>query len=214
MLTWSELECFFVHHNHLRLLFELLGIISMKSWKDVNFEDCPCRLSDRSCDKPLREFVVECKINSSLRHETGEYIVGRWCGVCHFIGAGGTTAAISSVESTLKNKDGTPNIKDGIDVTNEDVNNIKDGIDEVKEGQMNTVEEIKNLATGVNWVGSFVVAHCECIQRVPKSRGDVSLLSVFFLVVMSPSSVAKKDLTNPKNWHNVSVQPVKPRLVI
>ena len=80
------------------------------------------------------------------------------------------------MESTLKNKDGTPNIKDGIDVTNEDVNNIKDGIDEVKEGQMNTVEEIKNLATGVNWVGSFVVAHCECIQRVPKSRGDVSEL--------------------------------------
>ena len=86
-------------------------------------------------------------------------------------------------------KEGVKNIEDGVDEVKEGVKNIKDGIDEVKEGQMKTIEGIKNLATGVNWaLGALSSLTANEFKECPK------------LVVMSPSSVAKKDLKNPKNW--------------
>ena len=115
-VSMVQLECFFVHQNHLCLVFELLGLNLYEVLKGRQFRGLPLsivRSLMRQAIEGVRglsaKSIVHCDLkpeNILLEGDAGSVI-----------SAGDVTAAISSVENSLKNKVGTPNTEDSCGTT-------------------------------------------------------------------------------------------------
>jgi dual specificity protein kinase YAK1 len=115
-----QLECYFVHQNHLCLVFELLGLNLYEVLKGRQFRGLPLpivRSLMRQAIEAVRDLSAKSIVHCDLKPEN-ILLEGDAVSV---IGAGDVTAAVSSAESKLKKQVGTPCTEDscGTTVSNE-----------------------------------------------------------------------------------------------